>query len=363
MAKGRALAAVATAPGQIHLESLPLPDIGPGDLLMRVELCGICGSDQHLLRSDWGTAFPLILGHEFVGTVAEVGDLAAARHRVAKGDRIAVEMSVPCNECFWCRRGLYNLCERDLDAGWQFGCNIPTSRPPALWGGYAEYLYVPYRALVHRVSPDVPWRAAVLIEPLAVTVRAVNLTPITMGDTVVVVGPGTIGLLASVAAKSAGAGQVILVGTRDSRLELGRELGADVVVNAREVDAVARVRELTEGRGADVVLETAGTASAQAEAFGYARRGAAVTIVGLTGDKMVSLNTDRQLAFKEIRLQASYLSAWGYQGAIRIVESGRFPLAKLVTQVFPLSAAREALDFSHDRKDECIKAALAPGAG
>ena len=362
MTKGRALAAVATGPGQIQLQDLPLPEIGPGDLLMRVELCGICGSDQHLLRNDWGTAFPLILGHEFVGTVAEAGELAAAHHRVGKGDHIAVEMYVPCQECFWCQRGLYNLCERDLDVGWQYGCNIPTTRPPALWGGYAEYLYVPYRALVHRVSPAVPWNAAVLIEPLAVAVRAVNLTPIVMGDTVVVVGPGTIGLVATVAAKSAGAGQVILVGTRDSRLELGRELAADVVINAREVDAIARVKALTGGRGADVVLETAGTASAQAEAFDYARRGGTVTIVGLTGDKVVSLNTDRQLVFKEIRLQTSYLSAWGYQGAIRIVESGRFPLEKLVTQVFPLSSVREALVFSHDRKDECVKAALAPGA-
>ena len=245
MARDMALAAVAVAPGLLELQRLPIPEIGRRDLLMKVRLCGICGSDQHLLRNDWNTTYPLVLGHEFVGTVDRVGEQAAARHGVAAGDRIAVEMYVPCQECFFCRRGLYNLCERDLDEGWQFGCNIPTTRAPGLWGGYAEYLYVPYRALVHRVSSTVNWNAAVLIEPLAVAVRAVNLTPISLGDSVVVVGPGTIGLLAAVAAKSAGAGQVILVGTRDSRLALGAGMGADVVVNARDEGPGG------EGEGAD----------------------------------------------------------------------------------------------------------------
>lgn len=356
-------AAVAVEAGKMEMRRFPRPAIGSRDLLMRVELCGICGSDQHLFRGNWGTPFPLILGHEFVGTVAEVGEEASARHRVSVGDRVAVEMYVPCRECYWCRRGYYNLCEMDLTEGWQYGCNIPTARAPSLWGGYAEYLYVPYGALVHQLPAHVPWRAAVLVEPLAVAVRAVNLARITLCDSVVVVGPGTIGLAAVMAAKTAGAGQVVLVGTRDSRLELGRTLGADAVINAREEDPVARVKALTGGRGADAVFETAGTATAQQECFDYARRGAVVTIVGLTGDKVVPLNTDRQLAFKEIRLQASFLSAWGYQGSISIIESGRFPLEKMVTQVFPLSAAKEALDFTHDRKEECLKAVLSPRDG
>lgn len=361
--KGETLeAAVAVEAGKMEIRRFPKPAIGPRDLLMRVELCGICGSDQHLFTGDWGTPFPLILGHEFVGTVAEVGDEASARHGVSMGDHITVEMAVPCHECYWCQRGYYNLCEKDLNDGWQYGCNIPIARAPSLWGGYAEYLYVPHSALVHRIASRVPWRAAVLVEPLAVAVRAINLTRITLGDSVVVVGPGTIGLAAVMAAKTAGTGQVILVGTRDSRLELGRTLGADAVINTREEDPVARVKALTGGRGADAVFETAGTATAQQECFNYARRGGVVTIVGLTGDKVVPLNTDRQLAFKEIRLQASFLSAWGYQGAISIIESGRFPLEKLVTQVFPLPAAKEALDFARCNKDECIKAVLAPGA-
>ncbi len=354
-------AAVAVAPGRIAIQRLPWPAIGPRDLLMQVELCGICGSDQHLLANDSGeTPFPLILGHEYVGTVAEGGEAALLHHGVSVGDRIVVEMCVPCHECYWCRRGLYNLCEADLTEGRQYGCNIPLSRPPGLWGGYAEYLYVPYGALVHRIAHQVPWRAAVLIEPLAVAVRAASLTPFSLGDTVVVVGPGAIGLLTLVVAKAAGAGQVILVGTRPGRLALGKRLGADAVVDARGEDAGARIRSLTGGRGADAVIETAGTPAAQQASLTYARRGATVTLVGVTGDKVVPVRSDRLLTWREVRLQTSFLSAWAYEGALNIIESGRFPLADLVTHVFPLRRAAEALAFARDRKDECVKVVLAP---
>ncbi|MCL5025583.1 MAG: alcohol dehydrogenase catalytic domain-containing protein [Chloroflexi bacterium] len=360
MSEAAVRAVVATRPGHLEMQRFPRPALGAGDMLLRVELCGICGSDVHLYHGHWGNPFPVILGHEYIGSVAEIGEEAARRHGVAEGHRVAVEMISPCHHCFWCRRGLYNLCEEDLLEGRQFGCNIPCTRPPHLWGGWAEYLYVPAESLVHRLPDGLPWEAWVLTEPLAVAVRAVNLTPVNIGDTAVVVGSGPIGLLTMVAARAAGAGRIILVGTRAKRLALGRELGADQCIDFREEDALARVRALTQGRGADLVFETAGTIDSQVEASAYARRGGTLTFIGLTGNKPVTFYTDQQLVQREIRLQTSFLSAWAYQGAISIIASRRFPLEKLVTHRFPLERAEEGLSLSENGKDEAIKVVLAP---
>lgn len=354
----RVRAVVAVEAGRIELQEFPLPKIGPEDMLVRVKMCGVCGSDQHLLYANWGTAFPVILGHEFVGTVAEVGPKARQQHGVDVGDRVAVEMLIPCHSCYWCQRGLYNLCARDKKEGWQLGCTIPSTRPPYLWGGWAEYLYVPIEALVHKIPDALPWEAAVLVEPLAVTTRAVNLTPMLTGDTVAVVGPGVIGLLTAVAAKTAGAGTVVLIGTRDNRLELGRALGADALVNTTRRDPRQAVLALTDGRGADVVFETAGTSSAQQLALGLARPGATVTIVGLTGSKPTLVDFDNGVTFPELKVQASYLSAWGYQGAIATISARRFPVERLLTHVFRLEQAAEAVKFSAERRDNCLKVAI-----
>ncbi len=360
MSEATVRAAVATRPGHIEMQRFPRPALGAGDMLLKVEMCGVCGSDVHLYHGDWGNPFPVILGHEYIGTVAEIGEEAAQQHGVQEGDRVAVEMIWPCGQCFWCRRGLYNLCALDLTEGRQFGCNIPSDRPPHLWGGWAEYMYVPAGSLVHRLPDGPSWEELALTEPLAVAVRAVNLTPVAIGDTAVVVGSGPIGLMTVVAARAAGAGRLVLVGTREKRLAAGRELGADECIDFRQADAKARILALTEGRGADLVFETAGTADAQQQALTYVRRAGMATFVGLTGNRPVTFHPDGQLVQREVRLQTSILSAWAYQGAIRIIASGRFPLARAVSHRFPLERAEEALRFTITNKDEAIKVLLAP---
>jgi threonine dehydrogenase-like Zn-dependent dehydrogenase len=353
-------AAVAVSPGHLEIQHFPRPALGAGDLLLRVELCGVCGSDVHLFHGDWGNPYPVILGHEFIGTVAEIGEQAARLHGLTPGNRIAVEMIWPCHQCFWCQRGLYNLCVEDQREGRQFGCNIVATRPPFLWGGWAEYMYVPAGSLVHRAPDDLLWEQLVLIEPLAVAGRAVNLTGVTLGDTAVVVGSGPIGLMTVVAARAAGVGQLILVGTREKRLALGKALGADVCIDFRQEDALARVRALTGGWGADLVFETAGSLTSQTEALSYARRAGTVTFIGLTGNWPVTFHPDQQLVTREIRLQSSILSAWAYQGAINIIQSKRFPIEKVVTHRFPLEAAGEALETSISSKEVAGKVVIAP---
>src|SRR4051794_28543282 len=279
---GEVRAAVAVGRDQIELQTFPRPTLGPRDLLVRVALCGVCGSDPHILRSDWGTTYPLIMGHELVGTVEEAGAEAEAHHGVRVGDHVAVDMSVPCRVCYYCRMDQPNLCERDAREGWLLGCTIPTTRPPALWGGWAELIYLPADATVFHLPPELPWNVGVLTEPLAVCFRAVDLTRPRLRGTAVVVGAGAIGLLCVAAARAGGAEQVILVGRRANRLEIGTALGADTVIDATADDVLARVKELTEGRGADVVFETAGTPEAQYQALTYARRGGTITLVGAT---------------------------------------------------------------------------------
>jgi len=222
-------------------------------------------------------------------------------------------------------------------------------------------LYVPPEAAVFRVPKEIPWDVAVLTEPLAVCCRAVLLSRPRLGDTAVVVGAGPIGLLCIPAVKAAGAQRVILVGSRANRLELSRALGADEVVDVRAGHALAEVLELTGGRGADLVFETAGTADSHAQSVTYARRGGTVTLIGLTGTKSAGFDTD-QIVADELRVQGSYLSAGAYPAAIGLLARGELPFERLVTQRFPLAEAARALQASVERRDGCIKVVIDPTA-
>lgn len=354
----RARAAVITEKLKIEMKALPIPEIGDKDLLVKIEMCGVCGSDLHIYQGDWGEPYPLIPGHEFIGRVEALGENAAQFHNVKLGDRVAVEMILPCGECTPCKTGLYNLCEKDRDEGRQYGCNISSDREGTFYGGWSEYLYVPQNAIVHRIPEHVPLKRAVLTEPLAVAVRAVNNTKPNLGDSVVVVGGGPIGLLTIVAAKAAGADPIILVGSREERLSLGIEFGADYVIDYRRENVLERIMSITEGRGANIVFETAGTPKSQRDSMDYAQVGGFVNFVGLTGNKPVQIETDLQMTFKELKVYTSFLSAWSYQGAINIISKGQFPIEKMITHEFSLEEVEKALSYSANRTDNAIKVAI-----
>jgi len=359
-------AAVLTGRRKIETREFDKPKLKPRDLLMRVKYCGVCGSDIHIWDGHWNPPYPLILGHEFIGEVAEAGDEALKWRRLEEGDQIAVEMILPCRSCEWCLRGYYNLCRQDYrpltsEYGAQYGCNISTTRPPALWGGYAQHLYVPENAIVHRYEKRVEWTLGALTEPLAVCIRAVERSRIGMGDSAAVVGPGTIGLLTVVAAKAAGAEPVILAGTRDVRLKIGKELGADCILNIGEVeDPVKEVMELTDGVGVDVVFETAGTPRSQRDSFKMARRGGTVVLVGLTGDRELTITPDADVVSKELNVKGSFLSAHAYGDAVKLIGSRRFALDKIVTHRFPLEDVEKAFRIVVNRENGVIKAVLDP---
>lgn len=258
-----ARAAVVTGPSQLDFVELPLPDIGPDDGLLTVEAAGVCGSDPKYFaglvpgRRNW----PFILGHEIVGRIADLGDQAAEHWGVARGDRVVVDPHSGCGHCGYCSAGNARLCPDRM----AYGGKVSSAQPPHLWGGFAEVVYLPPRAGVHRIPDEVPTEEAVFAGILGDSIRWVrDVGGVTIGDTVVIQGVGPQGLCAVVAAREAGAATVISTGiSRDERrLEIARELGADAAVDVEQEPILEAVQRLTGGRLADVVIELSGAPEA-----------------------------------------------------------------------------------------------------
>lgn len=352
--------------GEIALDDIAVPAPAADEVLMRVRRVGICATDLHLLDGHIGDPFPLVPGHEFVGEVAALGDDAARERGLAVGDRIVVEMLLPCGVCPRCREGRYNLCDRDDPAGGaavgrEYGINIPRTHGTGLWGGYAGILSVPRQAIVHRLPEHIPWDTAALVEPLAVAYRAVARGRVSPGDTVVVIGPGPVGLLISAAARSAGAAHVVMVGTRPNRLELAKRFGSDTVINSRDTaDVTGAVRDALGGL-ADVVIEIAGVPAAQRQAVTLVRRGGRVVLAGACGANVaIEFQADEQLLTREIDVLPSFLSAGGYEPSIAALAQGAYPYADLVTHRFPLDEVQAAYDLVRGKADDVMKAILVP---
>ena len=340
-------AMVVTEPGRMELREFPLPEIGDNDGLLLVERVGVCGSDPGIFKGKAGRAprpYPLILGHEIVGRIHRVGAQAASRWGVREGERVVVEYAFGCGECPACQAGRYTLCHRNYCYGSMIGC----SDPPHLFGAYADYLYLPSRAMVHRIGEDLSPEEGVLIG--AVLGNAVRwLTRIgqcRMGQAVAVVGPGQQGMAATVVAKESGAGPIMVVGlARDKgRLELCRKLGADILVCSDEVDPVVVLREATAGHMADLVMEVTGQASGAALALDLAGVGATVVLPGLYGiSTQVPLPLDKAV-FRELRLLGAFSQDFAsVEAAIELARRRRYPIQEMISHRFPLERAEEAV--------------------
>src|SRR5256885_2021416 len=327
-------AVVQTGPRCLELRDLPVPDIGDESALLRVEACGICGSDAEQYTGVLPVRFPLIPGHEPLGIIERIGDRAARRWGVDAGDRVAVESLIPCGHCRACTEGRYQLCR---GRGGMFGHGyVPLAHAPGLWGAYADYMYLDPFSLVHRMRKDIPASLAVMFNPLGAGFRwAVEIPDTGPGDSVLVLGPGQRGLACVIAARAAGADTIIVTGLgRDAKkLALARTLGADHTIDVEAEDLRARVRELTAGRGADVVVEvTANAPEPVAEALHYAATGGRIVLAGVKGLKAVPDFVSDLIVVKEITIKGAFaVTRRGYEAAIRLIESGRVPLARMHT--------------------------------
>jgi threonine dehydrogenase-like Zn-dependent dehydrogenase len=349
----------------LRAEELPLPRLGLDDALLRVEACGICGSDYEQFDGALRVPYPVIPGHEPVGVIDQIGDEAARRWGVSAGDRVAVEALLPCGHCPSCVQGKYGMC-RGGDAMPVYGFR-PTSLEPGLWGGYATHLYLPPHALVHRMSKDVPAELAVLFNPLGAGFRwAVEMPRLSVGETIVVLGPGQRGLACVIAAKAAGAGTVIVTGlTRDARkLELARQFGADHAIDAEQADPVREVRAITGGQGADVVVDvTAYAVEAVTQAIDLARRGGRIVLAGTKGPRPVPDFLSDRVVQKELTIVGAFGVDWrSYEQGIRLVEQRWQELAAMHTHTLPLAEAERGLELLAGRVEgeEAIHIALIP---
>lgn len=337
-------AVVLEAPGRLTVRELPVPDVGPDDALLRIELAGVSGTDYQWYRGIVHLPMPIILGHQILGRIARIGERAAGRYHVDVGDRVVVQSSIRCEACEYCIRGDYQFCENRRS----YGTTTPVTVPPGLWGAYAEYLYLAPGSLVHKIGEVVPAEVAVMTcAVIANTIGWVRqIGQVSVGDTVVVQGVGQEGLAAVVAARESGAALVVATGlSRDAeRFVLARELGAHVTVDVEWEDPVEVVRDLTRGRMADVVVELSGSPRAIVLSIDLVRKMGTIVQAGLTHDDTgVTLPVNR-IAFKQIRFQGVLTHQIRYVlPALRLIESGRYPLHKLVTHRFPMREAEQAL--------------------
>ena len=358
-------AVVQEGPRRLRRLQFPLPQIGPEDALLRVEACGICGSDYEQYAGVLPAPFPVIPGHEPVGVIDKIGDVAARRWGVKRGDRVAVETLLPCGHCRECVAGRYRLC-RGRGAMSAYGY-ISTSTPPSLWGGYAQYMYLDPHSLVHRMSPDVPAELAVLFNPLGAGFRwAVEMPGTKVGDTVVVLGPGQRGLASVIACREAGAGCIIVTGLAadERKLALARRFGAHHTIDVQAEDPVGRVREITDGRMADVVVDvTAYALEAVTQAVDMARRGGVIVLGGTKGFKAVPDFVSDKIVVKELTVMGAFgVDYPAYEAAIHLIESGRYPLEEMHTHTLPLEKAEHALRLLAREipDEEAIHIALVP---
>ncbi|WP_395755868.1 alcohol dehydrogenase catalytic domain-containing protein [Edwardsiella ictaluri] len=330
-------AVVALCPHDYRLEEVAVPTIGEGEILEKVEACGICAGDTKAFEgaaSFWGDETqpayikaPMIPGHEFIGHVVGFG---AGVVDFALGDRVIAEQIVPCWSCRFCQRGQYWMCEKHDLYGFQSNVN----------GGMAEYMKFTPQSINYRIPDDLPMEKAILIEPYACSFHAVQRAKIQLGDTVVLAGAGTLGLGMIGAIKKSGAGRLIVLDLSDERLALAQKFGADRVLNPARDDVVSIVKTMTDGYGCDVYIEATGAAASVEQGLRMIRKlGTFVEFSVFKEPVSVdwSIISDR----KELDVLGSHLGPYCYPLVIEGIANGDLPTEGVVTHVLPLSQFAE----------------------
>jgi alcohol dehydrogenase len=345
MEKTRAM--VLKGPRKLEMEEFDLPEVGEDDGLLRLELIGVCGSDPGIYKGKLRGGprpYPLILGHEIVGRVEKMGAAARKRHGVEEGDRVIIEYAFGCGECAACVSGKYILCSRS----YTYGSMITCKDPPHLFGAYADYLYIHPRAMVHKIGDDIIPETGVLISAvLGNAVRWLStIGNVSIGQSVVIIGPGQQGLAGVIVSKEAGAGPIIVLGTsKDAkRLEMAIRFGADIIVDVETEDPVKVVKEATGGKQAGLVMDATGHPSGAATAMEVAGFSSTVVLPGLYGsDTQVPLILDRAV-LKEIKMIGVFSHNFpAVETAIGIARKGKYPLQEMISHRFPLEKAEEAV--------------------
>lgn len=352
-------AAVLEEPRVLKIREFPKPSVAPDDLLIRVDLVGICASDVEIYNGNitWAK-YPLIMGHEVVGTVVEMGENAHNTFAVQVGDRVTVEPYIPCGSCSFCFAGNYSICKQ-LQC---YGITMASGEPPHLFGGYSEFMYIKKGSLLYKVASDVPLEAACMSSVIGNGVRWVETKGrVGLHRAVVIVGCGVQGLASVIAAKEAGANPIAVVGlTADlQRFKLAEEYGATHTINVEEEDVEKAVMDLTQGEGADVVIEASGAPKAIQSVFDLVKPMGRIVLAGVTGMKEIGIITDK-FVNKEMEVYGGLGQSGNVETAVKIINSKKYAIEKMVTHTFPLEEADQGITYFIDNRDTCIRAGLLP---
>ena len=308
---------------------LPTPHAGPGELVLRNQVCGVCGTDVHIYHGEPGSADvnpPVVLGHEYSGEVVEVGKGVTG---FAVGDHVTVDPNIYCGHCAYCQNGKKQLCP-SMEA-------IGVTRD----GGFAQYSLIP-AAQAFKLEPTVPWEAAAMAEPLACCLHGIDLAGIQVGDKVCVVGGGAIGLLMVQLAKLSGASQIVLSEPNEKRRQVGLQLGANAALDPTRPDSQEAFAQVL-GGGANVVIECVGNVPAVKSAFQFAGKGATVLLFSVP---KVDATFDLPLFDvykKELTIKGSFVNPDTHARAVALINSGKVDFGPIITHRFPLDQLPEAI--------------------
>lgn len=308
---------------------LPTPHAGPGELVLRNQVCGVCGTDVHIYLGEPGSADvnpPVVLGHEYSGEVVEVGEGVTG---FAVGDHVTVDPNIYCGHCAYCQNGKKQLCP-SMEA-------IGVTRD----GGFAQYSRIP-ASQAFKLEPTVPWEAAAMAEPLACCLHGIDLAGIQVGDKVCVVGGGAIGLLMVQLAKLSGASQIVLSEPNEKRRQVGLQLGANAAIDPTRPDAQEAFAQVL-GGGANVVIECVGNVPAVKSAFQFAGKGATVLLFSVP---KVDATFDLPLFDvykKELTIKGSFVNPDTHARAVALINSGKVDFGPIITHRFTLDQLPEAI--------------------
>jgi L-iditol 2-dehydrogenase len=325
--------------GNLELRDVSEPECRAGEVLVEVEAAGICGTDIHILHDQSFYTPPVVIGHEYCGRVVDVGEDVRG---IEVGDRVTSPATVPCGECYLCRTNHQNRC---------IGPNKKILGVSGANGAFAKQMVVPAK-IIHKVPRSVTPESAALAEPIACVVHAaIERVGIKPGESVVIQGPGAMGLIATELAAIQGAGPIIVTGTSvdKERLDIAKNLGADITINVETENPATVVNEITSGLGADVVLEASGSPAARRQAFDLVRRCGKIGYIGLTGRTKEEANLDN-IVEKELNIIGSWGTVWtSWRTTLSLMASGKIKAEPLISHRLALEEWRKGFSLMESK--------------
>ena len=320
------------------------PEPGDDEVLIKVEACGVCGTDFKLYKGDYSGKLPVVLGHEYAGTVEKVG---ANVKEIKPGDRVVADPNESCGACNYCRSAQSTFCS-DMAA---YGVLSD--------GGFAEYTIANKKG-AYKIPDGLNAEIASFTEPVACAVHCIDRADIRIGQSVVIIGAGPMGQIILQMVKNTGASKIIHIDRHEWKLETAKKYGADEVINAAQTDAPARVRELTGGAGADVVIEAIGSAATFEQAFTLVKRGGRVVLFGFCPEGQEATVIPFNILSQELTVVGAWVNPYTFPRAIELLGSGRVEVSHLITNRLKIDDIEEGLKLMYDRPDGFIKAVVFP---